>query len=190
MSQQSTPQTPAAALVEGAIAENRTWFIVLGIVLILLGIVAIVFPFMSTIAVKIMVGWLFLIGGIVQIVHAFSTQKWSSFFLNLLVGILYLVAGGWLAFFPLTGIITLTIFLAAFFIVQGILECGMAFRMRPQSGWGWMLFSGIIALLLGILIFAGLPGTALWALGLLVGINLLSSGIAYLFLGMFAGRQA
>jgi uncharacterized membrane protein HdeD (DUF308 family) len=91
---------------------------------------------------------------------------------------------------PATGIITLTIFLAAFFIVQGILECGMAFRMRPQSGWGWMLFSGIIALLLGILIFAGLPGTALWAIGLLVGINLLSSGIAYLFLGMFAGRQA
>jgi uncharacterized membrane protein HdeD (DUF308 family) len=93
MSQQSTPQRPAAALVEGAIAEHRTWFIVLGIVLILLGIVAIVFPLMSTIAVKIMVGWLFLIGGIVQIIHAFSTQKWSSFFLNLLVGILYVIAG-------------------------------------------------------------------------------------------------
>lgn len=185
-----TSQTSAAALVEGAVSEHRTWFIILGIVLILLGIGAIVFPLMTTIAVKIMIGWLFLIGGIVQIVHAFSTQKWSSFFLNLLVGALYLFAGGWLAFFPFTGIITLTIFLAAMFIVQGILEFGMAFRMRPQSGWVWMLVSGIIALLLGILIFAGLPGTAVWAIGLLVGINLLSSGFAYLFLGMSAGRHA
>lgn len=186
----SQTQSPAAALVEGAIAEHRTWFIVLGIVLLLLGIVAIIFPFMTTIAVKIMIGWLFLIGGVVQIIHAFSTQKWSSFFFNLLVGILYVFAGGWLAFFPFTGILTLTIFLAAMFIVQGILEFGMAFKMRPQSGWGWMLFSGIVAILLGILIFGGLPGTAVWAIGLLVGINLLSSGIAYLFLGMFAGRHA
>jgi len=190
MSQQSTPHASAAALVEGAVAENRTWFIILGIVLILLGVGAIIFPLLTTIAVKIMIGWLFLIGGIVQIVHAFSTQKWSSFFLNLLVGALYVFAGGWLAFFPFTGIITLTIFLAAMFIVQGILEIGMGFRMRPQSGWGWMLFSGIIALLLGILIFAGLPGTAVWAIGLMVGINLLSSGLAYLFLGMSAGRHA
>ena len=186
----SQTQTPAAALVGGAVAEHRTWFIVLGIVLILLGIGAIVFPLMTTIAVKIMIGWLFLIGGVVQIIHAFSTQKWSSFFFNLLVGALYVFAGGWMAFFPFTGIITLTIFLAAMFIVQGILEFGMAFKMRPQSGWGWMLFSGIIAILLGILIFGGLPGTAVWAIGLLVGINLLSSGIAYLFLGMFAGRHA
>jgi uncharacterized membrane protein HdeD (DUF308 family) len=186
----SQTQTPAAALVEGAVAEHRTWFIVLGIVLILLGIGAIVFPLMTTIAVKIMIGWLFLIGGVVQIIHAFSTQKWSSFFFNLLVGALYVFAGGWLAFFPFTGIITLTIFLAAMFIVQGILEFGMALKMRPQSGWLWMLISGIIAVLLGILIFGGLPGTAIWVIGLLVGINLLSSGIAYLFLGMFAGRHA
>lgn len=188
MSQAS--QTPAAALVEEAVRERRTWFILLGILLIVLGIGAIGFPLVTTIAVKILVGWLFLIGGIIQIIHAFSTQRWSGFFLNLLVGALYLFAGAWLAFFPLAGIITLTIVLAAMFIVQGILECGMALRMRPQTGWVWMLVSGLVALVLGLLIFAGLPGTALWAIGLLVGINLLSSGFAYLFLGMFAARGA
>jgi uncharacterized membrane protein HdeD (DUF308 family) len=187
---QTSQTSSAVVLVEEAVAEHRTWFVVLGILLMVLGVGAIAFPLMTTIAVKILVGWLFLVGGVIQIVHAFSTQRWSGFFLNLLVGVLYLFAGGWLAFFPLTGIITLTIFLAAMFILQGILESGMALRMRPQSGWVWMLISGIVALVLGILIFAGLPGTALWAIGLLVGINLLSSGLAYLFLGMFAGRGA
>jgi len=96
------------------------------------------------------------------------------------------VAGGWLAFFPLTGIITLTIFLAALFVAEGILEIIMAFRLNPRTGWVWLLISGIIAIAAGVLIFAGLPSTAAWAIGLLVGINLLASGFAYLFLAAAA----
>lgn len=92
---------------QAAIAENRTWFIILGVLLIMLGIATISFPLLTTIAAKIFLGWLFLIGGIVQIVHAFSTRRWSEFLLEVLVGVLYLIAGGWLAFFPLTGIVTL-----------------------------------------------------------------------------------
>jgi uncharacterized membrane protein HdeD (DUF308 family) len=183
MTQQSNTATSAPT-----VAEHRVWFTILGILLIVLGIVAIAFPFLTTIAAKIFLGWLFLIGGVVQVIHAFSTQRWSEFLLDLLIGVLYVLVGGWLAFFPLTGIVTLTILLAVMFIIQGVLEFGMAFRMRPQQGWVWMLIAGIVAVLVGLLIIAELPSSAVWAIGLLVGINLIVSGCAYLLLPLVAGK--
>jgi uncharacterized membrane protein HdeD (DUF308 family) len=180
----------STASLPAMIAEHRTWFMILGVVLLILGVLAIVFPFATTIAAKVALGWLFLIGGVVQVIQSFSTQKWSGFLLNLVVGVLYLLAGAWLAFFPLTGIITLTIFLAALFIVNGVLEIGMGFRIRNHSGWFWMLLSGIIGVGLGVLLFAGLPGTATWAIGLVVGINLVTSGLAYILLPMAMPARA
>ena len=168
------------------IAQNRGWFIALGIALIILGAIAIIFPFIATIAVKIFLGWLFLIGGVIQIIHAFRSQKWTGFGWSMLVGLLYLVAGGWLAFFPLTGIFTLTLLLSALFIAQGVMESLLAFRMRPDKGWGWVLFAGLIALAVGVLIFIELPGSAVWAIGLLAGINMISSGWAYIFIAQAA----
>lgn len=192
MSQTSSSEfagLPESAL-RSIVSRHRTWFIVLGVVLILLGTGAILFPFLTTIAAKIFLGWLFLIGGIVQVVHAFSTKAWSEFFLNLLIGLLYLVAGGWLAFLPLTGILTLTILLAFLFIFEGVMEAALAFRIRPHEGWGWMLLAGIVAVLVGVLIIAQLPSSATWAIGLLVGINMISTGWAYLFLALAAGKDA
>ncbi len=162
--------------------QNRFWFSVLGIALIVLGVLAIAFPFATTIAAKTVFGWLLLLGGVLQIIYAFQTQKWSGFFFDLLVGILYLITGGWLAFFPLAGIITLTVLIAATFVAQGILELMLAFRLRPLEGWGWVLFSGAIAIAAGLLILGQLPSSAAWAIGLLVGINMISSGWAYFFL--------
>jgi uncharacterized membrane protein HdeD (DUF308 family) len=179
----------AGSTMQTAISENRGWFYFLGILLIVLGVAAIAFPFVTTIAAKIFLGWLFLIGGILQIVHAFSTRGWSEFLLGLLIGVLYLVVGGWLAFFPLTGIITLTILLALMFIVEGVLEAIIAFRIRPHAGWVWMLFSGIVATAVGVLLIAKLPSSAAWAIGLLVGINLIISGFAYVFLPMAVGDR-
>lgn len=190
MAQQHYPTSTTPVTLEAAVAEHRIWFMVIGICLIVLGIVAIAFPFATTIAAKVFLGWIFLIGGLIQIFHAFSTQKWSGFFLDLLVGVLYVVAGGWLAFFPLTGILTLTVFLAAMFIAQGVLEVVMAFLVRPQEGWGWVLVSGLIAFAVGVLIFAHLPSAAVWAIGLLVGINMITSGWAYFFIALAAGKQA
>ncbi len=186
----SSVSPPSMAMVQAAIAENRKWFMVLGLALIILGAIAIAFPFVTTIAAKIFLGWVFLIGGIVQIFHAFSTQKWSEFLLTLLIGLVYLLAGAWLAFLPLAGILTLTAFLAAMFILQGALEAGMAVRMRPREGWAWMLLAGIIGIAVGVLIIAELPSSATWAIGLLVGINMISSGFAYFFLAMAAGKAA
>lgn len=129
--------TEAQARIQAAISENKGWFYFLGILLIVLGVAAIAFPFVTTIAAKVFLGWLFLIGGIVQIFHAFSTRAWSEFLLDLLIGVLYVVAGGWLAFFPLTGIVTLTLLLAVMFILEGVLQAGIAFRIRPtRDGYG------------------------------------------------------
>ncbi len=182
-------QSSAAVTVEAAVAENRTWFMILGVVLIVLGIAAVAFPFATTIAAKMVFGWVFLIGGIAQIVHAFSTQRWSAFLWDVLIGALYLIAGIWLAFFPLTGIITLTVFLAAMFIVEGIFEVIMALGLRAQEGWFWLLISGLVSLAVGVLIYAQLPSSAAWAIGLLVGINMITSGWAYFFLALAANKK-
>jgi len=184
------------ANVEGALAEIRQqvaahwgWFLALGLVLILAGCAAIAFPLLSTVAVKIALGWVFLVGGIVMIVHAFSATQWRGLVWEVLLGALYIVAGAYLAFFPLTGIITLTILLAALFIVEGGLEISMALRVRPHEGWGWLLLSGLIAVAVGLLIAFGLPSSAAWAIGLLAGINLISTGWGFLFLAL-TGRRA
>jgi uncharacterized membrane protein HdeD (DUF308 family) len=171
------------------IAEKWGWFLALGIVLILAGLVAIAFPLLGTIAVKIMLGWLFLIGGVMMIMHAFQAPGWQGFLWELLVGILYAVAGAYLAFFPLTGLLTLAILLAVMFIIEGVFEVIQAFRVRPHEGWGFLLLSGIAALAVGVLITLSLPSSAEWALGLLAGINLLFSGWSYVFLAL-AGRRA
>jgi uncharacterized membrane protein HdeD (DUF308 family) len=189
-------QPMVQAVIEQRLAETRRlisekwgWFLALGIVLIVVGMAAILFPLVSTIAAKIMLGWLFLIGGVFMILHAFSSQGWQGFVWSLLIGILYLVAGGYLAFFPLTGLLTLAILLAALFLAEGVAETIMAFRIRPHEGWGFMLLSGIAAIAVGVMIALDLPGSATWALGLLVGINLLFSGWSYIFLAL-AGRRA
>jgi uncharacterized membrane protein HdeD (DUF308 family) len=171
------------------VAEKWGWFLALGIALIVIGFAAIVFPFLSTIAAKIMLGWLFLIGGILMVIHAFSAQGWQGVVWSLLIGILYLIAGGYLAFFPLTGLLTLALLLVILFAVEGIMEIVMAFRVRPHEGWGFMLLSGIAALAVAVLIALDLPSSATWALGLLVGINLLFSGWSYVFLAL-AARKA
>jgi uncharacterized membrane protein HdeD (DUF308 family) len=177
------------AEIKRQVAEHWVWFLVLGLVLLLAGIAAIAFPLLSTVAVKIALGWVFLVGGLMMIVHAFSAAQWRGFFWELLLGLLYGLAGAYLAFFPLTGIITLTILLAAMFLAEGVLEIIMAFRVRPHEGWGWLILSGLIAVAAGALITLGLPSSAGWALGLLAGINLISTGWGFLFLAL-AGRRA
>jgi uncharacterized membrane protein HdeD (DUF308 family) len=177
------------AEVKRQIADNWGWFLALGLLLILAGVAAIAFPLLSTIATKIALGWIFLVAGVVLVVHAFSIKQWRGFLLGLLVGALYVVAGGWLAFFPFTGIITLTLLLAVLFLAEGVLTVMMAMRVRPHEGWGWLLTSGLIAVAVGVMIAVELPTSAVWAIGLLTGINLLSSGVSFVVLAL-AGHRA
>ncbi len=178
----------AVAAARKSIADNWGWFLTLGIILVLAGVAAIAFPLFSTIATKIALGWIFLLSGALLVIHAFSIQQWPGFLLSLVVGLLYLVAGGWLAFLPFAGIVTLTLLLAALFLAEGVLEVVMAVRVRPHEGWGWLLLSGLIAVAVGVLIAAELPSSAAWAIGLLTGVNLLSTGVSFVVLAL-AGRR-
>lgn len=175
---------------DGRFAKSLSW---LGIALIVFGLLAIIFPLATTIAAKVFIGWLFIIAGGFQMWQSFSIRAWGGFLLNLLIGLMYLVVGCWLAFDPFSGIIGLTVLLAMTFIVQGVMEAAMANNLRPDDGWGWMMFSGLIGILAGILIISGLPSTAVWAVGLMVGINMISSGFAFFTLGSAAkelGKEA
>ena len=187
ISQANIDSTIAAARRQ--IADAWGWFLVLGILLIIAGVASIAFPLLSTIATKIALGWIFLIAGALIVVHAFSIRQWQGFLLSLLIGVLYLVAGAWLAFTPFAGVVALTILLAALFLAEGVLEVIMGLRVRPHEGWGWLLLSGVIAIAVGVLIAAELPSSAAWAIGLLTGINLLSSGVSFAALAL-AGRRA
>ena len=171
------------------VADKWGWFLALGILLIIVGFAAIVFPLLAGAVSAIFLGWLFVIGGVFMIIHAFSAPGWQGFLWSLLVGILYLIAGGYLVLFPLNSLITLTLLLIILFAAEGVMEVIMAFRVRPHEGWGFLLLSGIAALAVSLLIALGLPSSAAWALGLLVGINLLLSGWSYVFLAL-AGRKA
>ncbi|MEP2028163.1 MAG: HdeD family acid-resistance protein [Paracoccaceae bacterium] len=168
---------------DGRFAKGLKW---LGIALIIMGFLAIVFPLATTIAAKIFIGWLLIISGAFQMWQSFSVREWGGFLWNLLIGLLYLVVGCWLAFDPFAGIIGLTVLLAITFIAQGAMEAAMASKLRPNDGWGWMMFSGLIGIAVGVLIIAELPSTAAWAVGLMVGINMITSGFAFLTLGSAA----
>ncbi|MFP3921792.1 MAG: HdeD family acid-resistance protein [Dichotomicrobium sp.] len=191
MAEQVRSHIPSAdpERLEHTIYENRTPLMLMGVALVLLGLVALVYPLTTAIVVKIMMGWILLIAGISEIIFSFSTTKWSEFFLELLVGLVFTIAGVWLAFFPLTGILTLTVLLALAFLARGVLEIISAFRMRPLDGWGWLLVAGIVGVLVGLFILVEFPSSAAWAIGLLVGVNLIASGIAYISLAYSAKQR-
>ena len=173
-------------VTSAAVAENRLWFIVLGVVLILLGLAAIGAPLITTIAAKKFLGWLFLVAGISEVVHSFFARNWKGFIVDLLIGLLYACVGAWLAFFPLTGVIGLTLVLAITFMVEGVCKFAMGLQVRPLDGWMWVILSGVASIILGAMIFLGLPTSAAWAIGVLVGVNLLLSGLTFLAVALAA----
>ena len=175
-----------------ALSRNWGWLLAVGILMIILGVFAIGAPVVATIAVQLMLGWILVLGGIAQGIHAFMVQGWGGFLLELLSALLYLVIGLLLLVNPVEGALALTIVLAVFLIVEGIFKIVMAWRVRDHQGWGWLLASGILSLILGLLIWAEWPSSALWVIGLLVGIQLLFTGwsLVMLALAARAHRQA
>ena len=186
-----TDQAGIERAVQSAIHEHWVRFLVEGIVLVVLGGAAIVLPVIATITFTILIGWLFLISGAVGLITTlWMHNRVPGFGWSLLSALIGIIAGVLLLIWPLTGVLSLTLVLGAFFVVEGVASIMYAFEHRNQlSGrWGWMLVSGIIDLIIAAIIIAGWPGTAAWALGLLVGINLLFGGAA--LIGMaFAARS-
>jgi uncharacterized membrane protein HdeD (DUF308 family) len=172
------------------------WKLVLvqGIVMMVLGFLAVAEPNVATIAVGIFVGWLFFIGGIFRALSVWQSRGMPGFAWSLLTALLAIVLGLILIFRPLAGVLTLTMVLIAFFILEGITAIVLAVQHREHlSSWGWVLFSGIVDLLLAFLIWDGWPSSADWAIGLLVGINMLFFGLSLVMTALAArlmGNQA
>lgn len=184
-------QTQAGAVeVSKAVLEKRGWFIALGIVMIVVGSAAIIFPFVATVSTKIFLAWFLIIGGITQAIHAFWVKDWGGFFWAFLVGLLEVFAGAFLLVYPVAGIIALTIYVAVVFIVEGIIRALLAFQLKPEAGWIWMLIGGIVSIFLGAMLWAKLPSSAIWAIGLLVGLNIAMAGWTLLMIAMAAGAKA
>jgi uncharacterized membrane protein HdeD (DUF308 family) len=163
-------------------------FLAEGIILFILGILAIVVPPIATIAVEVLIGWLLLMSGIVGLISTFRTRGAPGFGWSLLSAVIGTVAGIVLLAWPLSGALSLTLILTVFLVLEGVVSILYALEhKRELSGrWGMMLFSGVVDLFLAGIIFAGLPGTAAWAIGLLVGINLVFGGSALIAMALHA----
>lgn len=177
------------AEISEAVREKRGWFIALGILLIVVGSAAVVSPYIATISMKIFIGWFLVISGVAQAIHAFWAKDWSGFFWQLIVGILEAAAGAFLLAYPVAGIIALTAYLAVVLIFAGFFRAICAFKLRPEAGWTWVLIGGIASVIVGVMLWAKLPSSALWAIGLLLGINIAMSGWTLLMVGLAAGNS-
>jgi uncharacterized membrane protein HdeD (DUF308 family) len=178
--------------VSRSVHAHWRMFLFEGIALLILGILAIVVPLVATIAVTVLMGWLLLMSGVVGLIATFRSRGAPGFWWSLISAALGIVAGAVLLAWPLSGALTLTLILTVFLVLEGVVSILYALEhKRELSGrWGMMLFSGIIDIVLAGIIFEGLPGTAAWAIGLLVGINLVFGGSALIAMALHARGPA
>ena len=164
---------------------RKSWWSLfsLGIALIICGLIAVAFPIFSTLGVVIALGIILLFAGIATIVTSFVTGKWSAFLVQLLMGILYTVLGLMMAETPLVSAVALTMLVASFAIVGGAFRIVAALALR-FSNWGWMLASGLITILFGLIVLRHFPEAALWLIGLMLGLDLIFSGVNWLMLSL------
>ena len=167
--------------------RNATWFLVLGVILVILGFIAVGRSVSVTLASMYFFGWLLVIGGVVEAVQAFWQRQWGGLFFNLLSGVLYVVVGFMVLGNPEAGAVALTLLIALFFLIAGAFRIIVALTMRFPE-WHWLLLNGAITLLLGLLIWKQWPSSALWVIGLFIGIELIFTGSAWVMLSLAARR--
>ena len=174
--------------VANALHQHWRLYLAEGIALVILGFIAILVPPIATLAVTIVLGWLFLISGVIGLYTTFMLRHAPGFWWSLISAALGVLVGGMLLAQPVSGAFSLTLVVIAFFIIEGVASIMFALEhKRELSGrWGWMLVSGIVDLVLATFVFAGLPSTAAWAIGLLVGINMVFGGSALIAMALHA----
>jgi uncharacterized membrane protein HdeD (DUF308 family) len=172
----------------GAVRQASTVSILWGVLLIVLGMMAIASPFIAAIAVNIVVAWLITLAGVAHLMLAFRVHGAGSMIWKLLVGIAYVGFGIYLIMRPVLGVASLTLVVASLFLVEAILDFILYAKMRSLHGSSWVLIDGIVTLLLGLMIYMQWPSSSLWAIGTLVGVSLLMSGLARVMLS-FALRK-
>lgn len=167
----------ATANLSREVSKRTGWSIFMGIVTAAVGLGMIVYPFATAALSTVFLGWALLVAGVAQFIFAFQSQTPGSFFLKILFGVLYGVAGIALAAFPLEGVVTITVFLGSMLIAEGIIEMIIAFELPRGEGRGWFVFSSLANLLLGVLILAQWPSSSVWAIGTMVGVAVFINGV-------------
>jgi len=164
-------------IIDEQVVSSR-WTTAIAVVTIVLGMIAIAFPFFASVASTLVLGWIFIFAGIAQIVYAFQSRGAGQVAWKLILGCLYLFSGVLVLVKPLEGVLAFTLVLGVTIFVQGIIQVAIAFQMRRISpNWGWMLVSGIIGIIFGIFIWSNFPSSAAWLIGTLIGVNLLFDGV-------------
>jgi uncharacterized membrane protein HdeD (DUF308 family) len=176
--------------VATALKRHTTYFLVEGIILIVLGIAAIAVPFIATLTFTIFFGWLLLISGIVGLVSTFSLRPAAGFWWSLLSAVLAIAVGFLMISRPGQGAVSLTLLLIIFFIIEGFSSIIFAaeYRQNLPGRWGWMVASGVVDLFLAAMIFLQLPSSAIWAIGLLLGINMVFGGTTLVMMALDAKK--
>jgi uncharacterized membrane protein HdeD (DUF308 family) len=184
----STSQGGSGMAQEGLSNVTSGSSTIWAILLIVLGFLAIVLPFATSWGVVVVLAWLIIFSGIFQFIHAFQSKGVGHILWKLLVAALYLIVGIYYLMHPLMGVAALTLALAIFFVLEGIFDIVEYFQVRRLIGSGWILFDGIVTLILGILVWRHWPSSSVWVIGTLVGISMIMTGITRLMTG-FAVRR-
>lgn len=166
------------------LGKASKWSMMWGILMFICGILAISLPLATSIGIVIVLAWLILFAGISHLMFAFQSHGAGAVLWQILLAVVYGVAGIYMLMHPLLGVLSLTLVLAVFLLVEGVLELVLYFRVRRIRHAGWILFDGIVTLLLGILIWAHWPSSSIWLIGTLVGISLIFSGISRFMLAL------
>ena len=170
--------------------KNSGLLVFLGILTVVFGVFAVGTPFITGVAVTLFVGVMLAVSGVAQIVHALKSKQWGTGFWGTVIGLLGLLAGLLMIFRPLVGLVAMTMLLAVYFLVDGVCEIIASFRIKPDPGWGWVFFNGVVAVLLGLMVWRQWPVSGAWAIGLLVGIHILLTGWSMIILGTGARKIA
>jgi uncharacterized membrane protein HdeD (DUF308 family) len=170
--------------------ERTGWMMIWGIVMLICGILAIALPWASGIGVVIVVAWLLLLAGVSHLLLAFHTHSVGGVLWQILLALIYGAAGIFLLMNPLAGLVTLTLVLAVFLLMEAVFETALYFQVRGRVNAGWILFDAIVTLLLAILVWSQWPSSSLWLIGTLVGISLIFSGISRISLASAMRRRA
>ena len=173
-------------MADAAIPDTRktgTWVIVWGVVLIVAGIMAIMQPPIAALAVELLLGWLLVFAGIVQVVYAIQERGKDGFSLKILSAILVFLLGVFLLMRPLLGIASIALLIGAFMLASGVSNVMLALKLKPRQGWGWVLFDGILSIVIALLIATGWPQSSIGFVGLLVGIVMIYGGLWRIMVG-------
>lgn len=168
------------------VRAHRTWFLIMGIILIILGTIAMGSAELMTMVSVLFFGWLLIFAGLFEIVHGFARRAWGGFFINLMAGLLYAVTGFLMISHPGIAAITLTLMIAMLFIVAGTFRVFVAFS-TPIHHRGWLILNGAISLILGFCIMESWPVSGVWVIGLFIGVDMIFDGWTEVMLALSAG---